>query len=74
MKLTIVPVVAESGAGGDVLDWVRSADDPAIEFMRAVLPVGDLDLTVREPFTIAELPVARDIDDWRGLLTRWATT
>ena len=68
MRLTIVPVVAESGAGGDVLDWVRSADDPAIEFMRAVLPVGDLDLTVREPFTIAQLPVARDANDWRDLL------
>ena len=68
MRLTIVPVVAESGAGGDVLDWVRSADDPAIEFMRAVLPVGDLDLTVREPFTIAQLPVAGDVNDWRDLL------
>ena len=68
LELTIVPVVAESGAGGNVLDWVRSADDPAIEFMRAVLPVGDLDLTVREPFTIAQLPVARDVNDWRDLL------
>ena len=68
MRLTIVPVVAESGAGGDVLDWVRSADDPAVGFMRAVLPVGDLDLTVREPFTIAQLPVAEDINDWRDLL------
>ena len=68
MKLTVVPVVAESGAGGDVRDWIRGVDDPPVEFMSAVLPVRDLDLTVREPFTIAELPAAQDSDDWLDLL------
>ena len=68
LKLTIVPVVTESGAGGDVLNWVRTTDDPAIEFMRAVLPVADLDLTVREPFSISSLPKATSFDDWLTLL------
>ena len=68
MQLTVVPVLAESGAGGDVRNWVRDADDPPVEFMRAVLPVGDLDLTVREPLSIANLPAAADFDAWLDLL------
>ncbi len=68
MKLTIVPLLTESGAGSEVLDWVRNADDPAVEFMRTILPVADLDLTVREPFTISSLPEAASFDEWFDLL------
>ena len=68
MELTIVPIVTGSSEDEAVLAWIRRADDPPIEFMRAVLPVGDLDLTIREPFTISNLPAAEDVGDWTNLL------
>ena len=68
MELTIVPIVTGSGEDEAVLDWIRRADDPPVEFMRTVLPVAELDLTVREPYRVANPPVADDRDDWHSLL------
>ena len=51
-----------------MLDWIQRTDDPPVEFMRAVLPVGELDLTIREPFTIAAPPNAQSFEDWIGIL------
>ncbi len=66
MELTIVPVLAESSPDSSVMEWVQSEDDPAIEFMRTVLPVGGLSLEVREPLTVSSLP--RDYATWVELL------
>ena len=68
LDLTIVPVVTGSSSDAEVLNWIRSADDAPVEFMRAVLPVGELDLTIREPLTIASAPEAASFDDWLTLL------
>ncbi|MDE2876040.1 MAG: Ig-like domain-containing protein [Gemmatimonadota bacterium] len=68
MDLTIVPVVTGSSGDTAVLNWIRSADDSPVRFMRAVLPVGELDLTIREPLTIASAPEAASFDDWLALL------
>ena len=68
LDLTIVPVVTGSSGDTAVLNWIRSADDAPVEFMRAVLPVGELDLTIREPLTIASAPEATSYDDWLALL------
>ena len=68
MELTIVPMVTGSSGDGDVLDWIQRPGDPPLEFMRAVLPIGELDLNVREPFTIAAAPASASVDDWLALL------
>lgn len=68
LDLTIVPVVTGSSADADVLEWVKDADDPPVEFMRAVLPVGELDLTVREPLRIASAPDASKGAEWIVIL------
>ena len=68
LELTIVPVITGSSADADVLEWVRDAADPPVEFMRAVLPVGELDLTVREPLTIASAPDASKGAEWIVIL------
>ena len=68
LELTIVPVITGSSADADVLEWVRDADDPPVEFMRAVLPVGELDLTVREPLTITSAPDAAKGAEWIVIL------
>ena len=68
MELTIVPIVTGSSRDLDLLDWVQTADDPPVEFMRAVLPVGELDLTIRKPLTIAAPPPAGSGEDWIAIL------
>ena len=68
MELTIVPVVTGSSRDLDLLDWVQTADDPPVEFMRAVLPVGELDLTIRKPLIIAATPPAGSGEDWIAIL------
>ena len=68
LELTIVPVVTGSSADADVLEWIQDADAPPVEFMRAVLPVGELDLTVREPLTIASAPDASSGAEWIVIL------
>ena len=68
LELTIVPVVTGSDADADLPEWIRDADAPPIEFMRAVLPVGELDLTVREPLTIASRPDASKGAEWIVIL------
>ena len=68
MELTIVPVVTGSSEDSDVLDWIQSADDPPVEFMRAVLPVAELDLSIRDPLEIAGAPAAREPGEWAALL------
>lgn len=68
LELTIVPVVTGSSADADVLEWVQDADAAPVKFMRAVLPVGELDLTVREPLTIASAPDASKGAEWIVIL------
>ena len=68
MELTILPVVTGSDKDADVLDWIQRADDPPLEFMRAVLPVGELDLTIRDPLTITAAPNAESPSDWIAIL------
>ena len=68
MELTIVPIVTGSSRDIDVLEWIQRPGDPPVEFMRAVLPVGELDLTIRDPLTIAAEPDALDFDDWMAIL------
>lgn len=68
LDLTIVPVVTGSSADADLLEWVKDADDPPVEFMRAVLPVGELNLTVREPLRIASAPDASKGAEWIVIL------
>ena len=68
MELTIVPIVTGSSRDGDVLDWIQRADDPPLEFMRTVLPVGELDLNIREPLTIAAVPAGGSVDNWIAVL------
>ena len=68
LDLTIVPVVTGSSADADVREWVKDAEDPPVEFMRAVLPVGELNLTVREPLRIASAPDASKGAEWIVIL------
>ncbi len=68
LELTIVPVVTGSSADADVREWIQDADAAPIKFMRAVLPVGELDLTVREPLRIASAPDASSGAEWIVIL------
>ena len=68
MELTIVPIVAGSSRDADVLEWIQRTDDPPMEFMRAVLPVGDLDLTIHDPLTISAEPDPLVFQDWITIL------
>ena len=67
-ELTIVPIIAESNSDRSVLDWVESSGDAPIQFLRSILPIGDLSLEVREPFVVAQPPRAANGDDWERLL------
>ena len=70
MALTVVPVVpvvhfADAQA---VLTWVEGLTEtsPGMEFVRSVLPIGELELTVHEPYrTTADLTTG---GGWLGLL------
>ncbi len=66
MALTIVPVLVESAADRSVLGWIRDAGDAPVEFMRAVLPVGELAVAVREPLVVSNEPDGGVA--WEGLL------
>ena len=68
MAVNIVPVVAESSADRSVVGWVESPSDAPIEFLRSILPIGELDLVVREPLIVAQPPKAASFDDWLNLL------
>lgn len=67
MELTVVPVVLSADAQA-VLTWVEGLTEtsPGMEFVRSILPIGELELTVREPYhTTANLSTAAG---WLGLL------
>lgn len=67
MGLTVVPVL-HSGDAQAALTWVggMTATSARIAFVRSVLPIGELELTVREPYhTAADLATAAG---WLGLL------
>lgn len=51
MALTVVPVV-HSADSEAVLTWVdgMSETSPGMEFVRAILPIGELELTIHEPY------------------------
>ena len=68
LELTIVPVITGSGRDAEVREWIQESDDPPLEFMRAVLPVGELDLTVRDPLSIAAAPAAESGAEWIAIL------
>lgn len=67
MKLTVVPVLHAADAQA-VLTWVEGMTEtsPGMEFVRSVLPIGELELTIHEPYrTSADLTTAAG---WLGLL------
>ncbi len=67
MRLTVVPVL-HSADEETVLTWVdgMTATDARIAFVRSILPIGELELTVHEPYrTTADLKTAAG---WLGLL------
>lgn len=67
MDLTVVPVVHSADAE-TVLTWVEGMTEtsPGMEFVRSILPIGELKLTVNEPYrTTADLSTAAG---WLGLL------
>ena len=64
MELTVVPVLAAADPDSSVLDWVSDlgAQHPTIEYVTHVLPVGEFDVSVREPFVRAQAPL--DSESW----------
>ena len=69
MELTVVPVLVSEDADSSTLEWAKAlgGDHPEISFLSNVLPVGDLNLTVRaEPYVVSAAP--RDQRDWHDLL------
>ncbi len=66
MELTIVPVLVEPSRDSSVLSWVRDAGAAPVEFMRAVLPVGELAVAVREPLVVTGEPEGGTA--WENLL------
>lgn len=67
MDLTVVPVL-HSADSETVLTWVNgmTATSAGIAFVRSVLPIGELELTVHEPYhTAADLTTAQG---WLELL------
>ena len=67
MELTVVPVV-HSADSEAILTWVEGITEtsPGMEFVRSILPIGELELTVNEPYrTTADLGTAAG---WLGLL------
>lgn len=67
MELTVVPVV-HSADSEAILTWVEGITEtsPGMEFVRSILPIGELELTVNEPYrTTADLSTAAG---WLGLL------
>ncbi|MXW55894.1 MAG: hypothetical protein F4X22_08575 [Gemmatimonadales bacterium] len=67
MGLTVVPVLHSADTRA-ALTWVEgmTATDTKIAFVRSILPIGELELTVREPYrTTADLTTA---EGWLALL------
>lgn len=72
LQLTLVPVVQLASPDSSIFSWLSAVraqgpDHPDVEFTRTVLPVGELDLTVREEtyFTHTRL---RSVLEWFNLL------
>jgi hypothetical protein len=53
LQLTVVPVLLASNPNEQILDWVATLtpNGSTLQFVRSVLPVGDLDLEVHESYT-----------------------
>ncbi len=67
MHLTVVPVL-HTGESEAALTWTEgmTPTSPGITFVRSILPIAELELTVREPYrTSADLTTAAG---WLGLL------
>ena len=67
MELTVVPVV-HSADSEAILTWVEGITEtsPGMEVVRSILPIGELELTVNEPYrTTADLGT---VAGWLGLL------
>lgn len=65
---TIVPVLLGSGPSRGIIDWARqlTAESEVLRFARTALPIGEMDLDVREPYvTQANLTTE---DGWRALI------
>lgn len=72
MDLTLVPVLVPSASSDLVLDWTQDAtpESDQLGFARAVLPIGDLNTRVREPFvTTADLTTGSGWGKLLGELT-----
>ncbi len=68
LELTIVPVVTGSMKDADVRGWVQDSGDSPVEFMRTVLPVGELELTLRDPLVVAAEPSAERGTEWLAIV------
>ncbi len=68
MRMTIVPVMAALRGDSSVVQWIQSADDPPIEFMRTVLPVGEVELAIREPLVMVRVPDFSTDHTWEALI------
>ena len=69
LDLTIVPVLFRSLPDSSVLDWAGSfaSSQETGEFVRNVLPVGEWNVTVREPYIFTARD-PRSLEEWIGLL------
>ncbi len=49
-RQTIVPVVTPSDSDQDIVDWARGLTDESLRFAWNVLPIGDREVAVHEPY------------------------
>lgn len=72
LDMTIVPVLYQSVPDSSVLDWADdfASSQDAGGFVRHVLPVGEWNVTVREPYVTTNDP--RSLAQWRDLLSEIA--
>jgi hypothetical protein len=68
MDLTVVPVLLQSDPDPQIFNWTGDLDPEGstLRFARSVLPIGDLDVEVRDPYTTtADLTTT---SGWNALL------
>ncbi len=68
MGLTVVPIISTRETDSSTIAWTRglTAEDERLSFVRSVLPIGKLDLTVREPY-VTNLDLSRTATIYRML-------
>lgn len=77
MELTIIPVLQKSNPDSSVFQWTRAiaaqgTSHPAVRLMTNVLPVADLDMTVRDEALVTDYDLDAPISPGSGLLNALA--